>query len=190
MKTSKITLATVMTTAWTIAKEAAKKFGGSARQYLAGALKAAWVSIKTPKEIQSSLNKKQFKKTTERGTEIIIDIEWGMVDSSIYADGDEIENLEYFEVFNIVIKKQNGEIFAKSRDINFVKELMTPKNGFVARVGDTFIQQANWDLIKPMIDEAKSYFKPTKAFTYVAETHGAGWCNRCESYCWGDCSAS
>lgn len=36
----------VMTKAWKIAKEAAKKFGGKAIEYIAGAMKMAWAAIK------------------------------------------------------------------------------------------------------------------------------------------------
>lgn len=35
-----------MTNAWGIAKEAAKKFGGKAIEYIAGAMKMAWAAIK------------------------------------------------------------------------------------------------------------------------------------------------
>lgn len=36
----------LMTNAWKIAKEAAKKFGGKAIEYIAGAMKMAWAAIK------------------------------------------------------------------------------------------------------------------------------------------------
>lgn len=36
----------LMTNAWGIAKEAAKKFGGKAIEYIAGAMKMAWAAIK------------------------------------------------------------------------------------------------------------------------------------------------
>lgn len=36
----------LMTNAWGIAKEAAKKFGGKAIEYIAGAMKMAWAVIK------------------------------------------------------------------------------------------------------------------------------------------------
>lgn len=36
----------IMTRAWEIAKEAAAKFGGKAKQYISGALKAAWAEAK------------------------------------------------------------------------------------------------------------------------------------------------
>lgn len=36
----------LMTNAWEIAKEAAKKFGGKAIEYIAGAMKMAWAAIK------------------------------------------------------------------------------------------------------------------------------------------------
>lgn len=36
----------LMTNAWGIAKNAAKKFGGKAIEYIAGAMKMAWAAIK------------------------------------------------------------------------------------------------------------------------------------------------
>ena len=40
----------LMTTAWTIAREAAARFGGRAFQYIGGALKTAWGQARTQKE--------------------------------------------------------------------------------------------------------------------------------------------
>ena len=43
-----------MKTAWTIAKTAALKFGGSAKQYLSGALKQAWgIAMETMETIET-----------------------------------------------------------------------------------------------------------------------------------------
>lgn len=44
-------LKTIMQTAWTIARNGASKFGGSARSYLSAALKSAWAKAKTPKPL-------------------------------------------------------------------------------------------------------------------------------------------
>lgn len=38
----------VMTAAWTIARRAASKFGGSTKQYISGAMKTAWELFRKP----------------------------------------------------------------------------------------------------------------------------------------------
>ena len=44
-------LKTVMTNAWTIARNAAKRFGGKASQYMPEAMKKAWAQIKRLKAL-------------------------------------------------------------------------------------------------------------------------------------------
>lgn len=42
----------IMTTAWTIAREGAKKFGGSVRSYIAAALRQAWIAARKPATLE------------------------------------------------------------------------------------------------------------------------------------------
>ena len=51
---------TIMTNAWKIAREAAKKFGGKAIEYISGALKMAWKMAK-------GLSEKQIKVLESKG---------------------------------------------------------------------------------------------------------------------------
>lgn len=51
---------TIMTNAWKIAREAAKKFGGKAIEYISGALKMAWKMAK-------GLSEKQIKALESKG---------------------------------------------------------------------------------------------------------------------------
>lgn len=51
---------TIMTNAWKIAKNAAKKFGGKAIEYIGGALKMAW-------EMAKGLSEKQIKALASKG---------------------------------------------------------------------------------------------------------------------------
>lgn len=59
----------VMTNAWMIAKNAAKKFGGKAIEYIGGALKMAWEAAKglTEKQISSLVFKGYNRWTTDDG---------------------------------------------------------------------------------------------------------------------------
>lgn len=51
---------TIMTNAWKIAREAAKKFGGKASEYISGSLKMAWKMAK-------GLSEKQIKALESKG---------------------------------------------------------------------------------------------------------------------------
>lgn len=59
----------VMCKAWKIAKDAAKKFGGKAIEYIGGALKMAWEAAKglTEKQINSLVSKGYNRWTTDDG---------------------------------------------------------------------------------------------------------------------------
>lgn len=60
---------TIMTNAWKIAREAAKKFGGKAIEYIGGALKMVWEAAKglTEKQINSLVSKGYNRWTTDDG---------------------------------------------------------------------------------------------------------------------------
>lgn len=55
----------IMTTAWGLAKQAAKKFGGRSQQYLAQSLKLVWAKLNKPVFIRSEniVKKEIFIKT-------------------------------------------------------------------------------------------------------------------------------
>ncbi|MEK1298970.1 hypothetical protein HCY47_07700 [Limosilactobacillus fermentum] len=59
----------IMNNAWKIAKNAAKKFGGKAIEYIGGALKMAWEAAKglTEKQIGSLVSKGYNRWTTDDG---------------------------------------------------------------------------------------------------------------------------
>lgn len=85
--------------------------------------------------------------------------------------------------------------------------------GVYARLGDVYINRENYEKIMAAITEAtteaeqdaeyiayKATPKATKIhdnniivddgnYDYDSENHGPGWCNKCHSYCWGDCEA-
>lgn len=60
---------TIMTNAWEIAREAAKKFGGKAIEYISGALKMAWKMAKglTNEQIEALVSKGYNRWTTDDG---------------------------------------------------------------------------------------------------------------------------
>lgn len=60
---------TIMTNAWKIAREAAKKFGGKAIEYISGALKMAWKMAKglTDEQIEALVSKGYNRWTTDDG---------------------------------------------------------------------------------------------------------------------------
>lgn len=43
-----------------------------------------------------------------------------------------------------------------------------------------------WDELGALKDQKP----PRRIETYVEEEHGFGWCDKCQSYCYGDCDAN
>lgn len=86
--------------------------------------------------------------------------------------------------------------------------------GAYARLGDAYITKNDYEAIMdaynaalaeintPATEETKSEaaeYETVKAdevakenaiINAKPETHGAGWCNKCHSYCWGDCETN
>ncbi|MEK1297429.1 hypothetical protein HCY78_10370 [Limosilactobacillus fermentum] len=50
---AQVTKKQIMTAAWKVAKQSVNKFGGSAIEYIAGALKMAWAAVKTVNYVQA-----------------------------------------------------------------------------------------------------------------------------------------
>jgi hypothetical protein len=67
---------TIMTNAWKIARNAAKKFGGKAIEYIGGALKMAWQAAKelTEKTISALENKGYNRWTTDDHDRLYLNI--------------------------------------------------------------------------------------------------------------------
>lgn len=80
----------VMTNAWKIAKDAAKKFGGKAIEYISGALKMAWKMAKglTNEQIKA-LEGKGFNRWTKYGKDrLYFDmVKAGFMEVSYYKSG-------------------------------------------------------------------------------------------------------
>lgn len=80
----------IMTNAWKIAKNAAKKFGGKAIEYISGALKMAWKMTKglTNEQIKA-LESKGFNRWTKYGKDrLYFDmVKAGFMEVSYYKSG-------------------------------------------------------------------------------------------------------
>lgn len=80
----------VMTNAWKIARDAAKKFGGKAIEYISGALKMAWKMAKGLSEKQIKvLEDKGFNRWTKYGKDrLYFDmVKAGFMEVSYYKSG-------------------------------------------------------------------------------------------------------
>lgn len=100
MKASKSQLAQIMQSAWAISKQAATKFGGSARQYLSGALKMAWQAIKNPVLFADNpIQLRMFSFRGEYSMAACVDTDDGVT----LSKGDVIATLQEGRVINRVI---------------------------------------------------------------------------------------
>lgn len=101
MKASKSQLSQIMKNAWAIAKTAATKFGGSARQYLSCALKAAWLAIKKPAVLfaDNPIQLRMFSFRGEYSMAACVDTDDGVA----LSKGDVIATIQEGRVINRVI---------------------------------------------------------------------------------------
>lgn len=120
----------IMNNAWKIAKNAAKKFGGKAIEYIAGALKMAWKMTKGLSEKQiKALEDKGFSRWTKYGKDrLYFDmVKAGFMEVSYYKSGyisyskfqgEEISHSFAGELLGVKvwIDVQTGEMQSKAYD--------------------------------------------------------------------------
>ncbi|WP_222842701.1 hypothetical protein [Limosilactobacillus fermentum] len=120
----------VMTNAWMIAKNAAKKFGGKAIEYIAGALKMAWKMAKglTEEQVRALIAKGFSRWTKYDKDRLYFDLEKaGLMEIDRYKSG----RISYSEFqgesishslaskllgVKVWIDVQTGEMYSKSYD--------------------------------------------------------------------------
>lgn len=80
----------VMVRAWEIAKKAAVKFGGSAKEYIAGALRMAWKEVKAPKyatlELRAPNRKSKTWVAAIVGTHPVFKFERKFINPDVYGE--------------------------------------------------------------------------------------------------------
>ncbi len=116
---------TIMTNAWKIAREAAKKFGGKAIEYISGALKMAWKMAKglTNEQIEALVSKGYNRWTTDDGEHdrLYLNIykHAGMFHYGKW-DGEEIFPAEQraIKAIKVWIDVKTGEIFTDYTRVN------------------------------------------------------------------------
>lgn len=114
---------TIMTNAWKIAKNAAKKFGGKAIEYIGGALKMAWEAAKglTEKQISSLVSKGYNHWTTDDHDRLYLNIykHAGMFHYGKW-DGEELFPAEQraIKAIKVWIDVKTGEIEADYTRVN------------------------------------------------------------------------
>lgn len=115
----------VMTNAWEIAKNAAKKFGGKAIEYIGGALKMAWKAAKglSEKQIEALTSKGYNRWTTDDGKHdrLYLDVynHEGMLHYGEW-DGEAIFPAEQraIKAIKVWIDAKTGEIATQSMRVN------------------------------------------------------------------------
>lgn len=125
-----MTKVNIMINAWEIAKNAAKKFGGKAIEYISGALKMAWKMAKGLSEKQiKALENKGFNRWTKYGKDrLYFDmVKAGFMEVSYYKSGfisysklqgEEISHSFAGELLGVKvwIDVQTGEMHSKAYD--------------------------------------------------------------------------
>lgn len=125
-----MTKASIMINAWGIARNAAKKFGGKAIEYISGALKMAWKMAKGLSEKQiKALEDKGFNRWTKYGKDrLYFDmVKAGFMEVSYYKSGfisySKLEGEEISHSFagqllgvKVWVDVQTGELQSKAYD--------------------------------------------------------------------------
>lgn len=115
----------VMCKAWEIAKNAAKKFGGKAIEYIGGALKMAWKAVKglTNEQIEALVSKGYNRWTTDDGERDRLYLNIYKHDGMFHYgkwDGEEIFPAEQraIKAIKVWIDVKTGEIFTDYTRVN------------------------------------------------------------------------
>jgi hypothetical protein len=157
--------------------------------------------------------------TTAKGNqvELTVEISREVSDKIAYADGANISiGKETSDLTNITLKI-NGKIAARgysaphilTKASYFSSYEKLTSAGAYARLGDSYIAEADYNKIMDAYNAAiaeingsatpeAAEYKTVKtaeiadelSISVKTESHGAGWCNKCQSYCWGDCEAN
>ncbi len=151
-------------------------------------------------------------KVRDSGAQIVATVERGVHDKSVYADGQRLNTGK--ETFHYVTVKivMNGKVLAKGSE-NFIHELTNKKPNAFARVGDAFVNESVYNSVCEAIAEAEEAIEESAEIAEVAEEEtkkqakaeknmaeieameqqrrqNSGWCDKCQSYCYGDCEAN
>jgi hypothetical protein len=177
-----------MTTAWTIARAEASKNNTSPRIWLSYALTQAWMAVKSASD--AALDKlaqlkqlgESFKKPAAKPVK-----HWHQSNPTNYSKAT-FEGLEQWGAW-IAIKNQNE--LPRVGDLVSIKtkagELHTRKVGKLCKVYKT------GRIVQLVVDteiaaKATQRYQATKQESKFTPVNG--WCNKCQSYCYGDCEAS
>ena len=138
------------------------------------------------------------KKVSPSGnTEVIVKLKRYMADDVTNLDGHEINHGSKFnETLEVWIHNAGEKLFTRGRNWIY-KTDMDGKP--CCRFGDKFLHVDFYDLIISAINEAEANH-PVKKITKtesaakkenfeIADQNQFGYCNKCNSYCYGDCSA-
>ena len=160
--------------------------------------------------------KKEITKTVN-GTQVNVMVEKTVAQDRAYADGWNVSLRKKSKKSVHISAEKNGRKISTD-DLNFFYKL-GPQDEWVlskypqayARLGDNYIsepiynavmtaldeadaacQDDNYDMIKAQEDKAATDRDTSLAAMDKADAEKAkhlGWCNKCQSYCYGDCTA-
>lgn len=184
----------VMSRAWEIAREGFEKFGGQVKEYFAAALRMAWAEKKGAKKVQV------HKWTTAKGAVVELHAEHITQQTWVTDWGQEMTKKANF----VMIRKLviNGKEYHSER-VNrvFVNgEAVLDTGDVVVHQGRKYkataplphdVNQAVWGAYDA-IEAAKAARKEAarkRSEQKRKEEIKNGMCPRCNSYCYGDCTA-
>lgn len=181
MKASKLQLAHIMQSAWAISKQAAVKFGGTVKQYLSESLKIAWRNFKSPVKqvkIWCAENPTNYSYTEFGGKEQYgawIDTK-GLTPEQMPRNGEKV-----------AVMTKRGELHIRAIGAH----ARAYKTGRIMQLVDDadVAKKAKERYYNAQLTSTSNNYKPN-ADKLVFKDGVGGWCNKCKSYCWGDCTAA
>ena len=153
--------------------------------------------------------------TTKAGAIVTVSVESCVQNATINADGHIIDtgkrsSLEFVTVS--IITKQGEKVFSRSLPTKYNEREKSITQAF-AQVGDSRISEDAYNLIMRLYEQAcknqekEEQYNAVQAATEernmeaeknaaeiekmeVARREHSGWCDKCQSYCYGDCAAN
>lgn len=151
-------------------------------------------------------------------TEIKVELTREVNDKIAYTDGANVNlGKETYEAIEItvtvngkvvVVARKSPEILTRESYRATYDKMVA--SGAYARLGDNYIGKEMYDSIMSLVAEAIAETESAEAAEFAEvkaaevakkeaefeaiknakpEQHGPGWCNKCRSYCWGDCES-
>lgn len=141
-----------------------------------------------------------IKTKENNGIKVTVKATKKYIDVTSYADGWNVKTGKELYENTVVRIEKDGKKAETSKSLiyklNEKDRIKKEKPHFYARFGTYYISEEAYNLIKSVLKEVEEEMNEKfgeatekKKYTHSKEKKHFGWCDKCHSYCYGDCEA-